>query len=189
MRHRGKMLWTLFYTMLYISACTFGGGFVIVSLMQRRFVEELGWLREEEMLDMAALAQSCPGAIAVNAAIQVGWRVAGFAGMLTAVVGTILPPLVLLGALACGYGAVAGNRTVALFLRGMQAGVAAVIADVALTLGKNVVQTRSWLHMGLMVAVFCVCCFTEVNVILLILGGVLVGVAAALVQMRGKGAR
>lgn len=77
----------------------------------------------------------------------------------------------------------------ALFLRGMQAGVAAVIADVALTLGKNVVQTRSWLHVGLMVAVFCVCCFTEVNVILLILGGVLVGVAAALVQTRGKGVR
>ena len=65
-RHR---LWTLFTSMLYISAFTFGGGFVIVSLMQKKFVEELHWLEEDEMLDMVALAQASPGAIAVNGAI------------------------------------------------------------------------------------------------------------------------
>ena len=72
--------------MLSISACTFGGGFVIVTFMRRRFVEELHWLAEDEMLDLIALAQSSPGAIAVNAAILVGWRIGGFAGMLAAAV-------------------------------------------------------------------------------------------------------
>ena len=67
-----KRLWTLFTGMLTISSFTFGGGFVIVGLMKRRFVDELGWLTEEEMLDLTAMAQSSPGAIAVNAAALAG---------------------------------------------------------------------------------------------------------------------
>ena len=59
-----KRLVTLFFSMLSISAFTFGGGFVIVTLMKRRFVDDLEWLDENEMLDMTAIAQSCPGAIA-----------------------------------------------------------------------------------------------------------------------------
>ena len=90
---KGQRLWTLFSSMLYISAFTFGGGFVIVSLMQKKFVDQLHWLEEEEMLDMTALAQASPGAIAVNAAILVGRKVAGGAGMAVAVLGTILPPM------------------------------------------------------------------------------------------------
>lgn len=91
-----KTLLKLLWSTLYISAFTFGGGFVIVTFMKRKFVDELHWIDEQEMLDLAALAQSSPGAIAVNAAILVGWRVAGFAGMLVAVIGTILPPMVIL---------------------------------------------------------------------------------------------
>ena len=72
-----KRLVTLFFSMLSISTFTFGGGFVIVTLMKRRFVDDLHWLDEDEMLDMTAIAQSCPGAIAVNGAILVGQRVAG----------------------------------------------------------------------------------------------------------------
>ena len=115
---RGR-LWTLFTSMLTISAFTFGGGFVIVTLMKRRLVDELHWITEQEMLDMTALAQSSPGAIAVNAAILVGWRVAGIAGMLIAVLGTILPPMVILTVISLGYQAFAGSRYVALVLRGM----------------------------------------------------------------------
>ncbi|MBR3763201.1 MAG: chromate transporter, partial [Clostridia bacterium] len=94
MKHR---LWTLFSSMLMISAFTFGGGFVIVSLMKKRLVDELQWLTEEEMLDMTALAQSAPGPIAVNAAILAGRRIGGLPGMLAAVGGTLLPPLVIIG--------------------------------------------------------------------------------------------
>ena len=80
-----KTLWKLFLSTLYISTFTFGGGFVIVTFMKQKFVDELHWLEEDEMLDFAALAQSSPGAIAVNAAILVGWRVGGFIGMVTSV--------------------------------------------------------------------------------------------------------
>ena len=82
MKNKPHKLWVLFLTTLYISAFTFGGGFVIVTFMKHKFVDELHWINEQEMLDFTALAQSCPGAIAVNAAILVGWNVYGLAAVI-----------------------------------------------------------------------------------------------------------
>lgn len=177
---KGQRLWTLFSSMLYISAFTFGGGFVIVSLMQKKFVDQLHWMEEEEMLDMTALAQASPGAIAVNAAILVGRKVAGGAGMAVAVLGTILPPMVVLSVISLAYQAFASNLWVAAALKGMQAGVAAVIVDVSWRLGSRVVKERDPLAMGLMIAAFILSYAFHVNVIYLILGAALLGVGKAL---------
>ena len=174
--------------MLSISACTFGGGFVIVTFMRRRFAEELHWLEEDDMLDLIALAQSSPGAIAVNAAILLGWRTAGFLGMLAAVLGTILPPMLILGILSYFYAAFASRRCVALTLRGMQAGVAAVILDVVCTLGGTVVKTRSPLQISVMIGVFAAAFLVDVNVMLLVLAAAVVGGLSALWRQR-KGAK
>ena len=137
-----KRLVTLFFSMLSISAFTFGGGFVIVTLMKRRFVDDLHWLDEDEMLDMTAIAQSCPGAIAVNGAILVGQRVAGAAGIVVATIATIIPPMVILSLVSYFYALFADNPYVAAVLAGMQAGVAAVIVDVVLNLGAGVLKTE-----------------------------------------------
>lgn len=176
LREKRKTLLKLFLTTLYISAFTFGGGFVIVTFMKRKFVDELHWIDDQEMLDLAALAQSSPGAIAINAAILVGWRVAGFLGMICAVVGTILPPMIILSVISLFYAQFADNRYVALVLNGMQAGVAAVILDVVIGLGHDVVKQRSALHLLVMVAAFVAVAFFDVNVILIILAAALVGV-------------
>lgn len=184
---RAKTLLTLFFNMLYISTFTFGGGFVIVTLMKQKFVDKLHWLDEGEMLDMTAIAQSSPGAIAVNAAILVGWRIAGFAGMLTAVVATILPPMVILSAISYCYKAFESNRYVALALKGMQAGVAAVILSVVFDLGGKVVQERSALSILLMILAFLATFVFNVNVVLIILAAAAVGVVSVLAA-RGKGA-
>lgn len=184
---RAKTLLTLFFNMLYISTFTFGGGFVIVTLMKQKFVDKLHWMDESEMLDMTAIAQSSPGAIAVNAAILVGWRAAGFAGMLTAVVATILPPMVILSAISYCYKAFESNRYVALALKGMQAGVAAVILSVVFDLGGKVVQERSAFSILLMILAFLATFVFNVNVVLIILAAAAVGVVSVLAA-RGKGA-
>ena len=173
-------LWQLFFGMLSISAVTFGGGFVIVTLMKRKFVDEKQWITEQEMLDMTALAQSSPGAIAVNAAILVGWKAAGFAGMLCAVLGTILPPMAILAAISLGYQAFAGNRYVSLALRGMQSGVAAVILDVSLSLGQHVMKDGQKAHLFIMAAAFIATFFLRVNVIWIILCAAAAGIALTL---------
>ena len=71
-KNKKKMLLKLFLSTLYLSAFTFGGGYVIVTLMKKKFVDQYHWIEENEMLDLVAIAQSSPGAIAVNGAIVVG---------------------------------------------------------------------------------------------------------------------
>lgn len=122
---------TVFST-LYLSTFTFGGGYVIVTLMKNKFVDELHWIDEEEMLDLVAIAQSSPGAIAVNGAIVVGYKLAGLPGVLLSILGAILPPMIILSAISFFYDAFRSNLIVGTMLKGMQSGVAAVIASVVL---------------------------------------------------------
>ncbi len=183
---RKRDLLRLFIHMLYISAFTFGGGFVIVSLMKKKFVDDLGWITEEEMLDYIALAQSSPGAIAVNGAILVGWHVGGFAGMVFAVLGTVIPPVTILMAVSVFYNAFADNPYVATVLMGMQAGVAAVIADVVCSLGGKVIRDGRVWHVAMMAAAFAAVYFLKVNVILIILVAALAGAGMQLIERRKR---
>ena len=186
--HGSAQLLRLFGSMLVISACTFGGGFVIVSLMKKKFVDEYGWISEAEMLDYTALAQSCPGAIAVNAAILVGWRVGGAAGMLAAVLGTVLPPLGILTVITTFYSAFAGNPHVAMLLSGMQAGVAAVLCDVVLSMGRGVLAQRSAVKNAVMLAAFLAVYAAGVSVAVVILCAGLLGAALQLAARKEAGA-
>lgn len=173
-----------FFSTLYISTFTFGGGFVIVTIMKRKFVDELHWIDEKEMLDFTALAQSSPGAIAVNAAILVGWRVAGAIGMVVAVIGTILPPMIILTIVSFCYAAVVSNPYAALVLKGMQAGVAAVVLDVACGLFVKLKKEGSRLNIIIMIAAFIASFFFDINVVFIILGAAVLGVAHVLVSRR-----
>ncbi len=169
-------LWTLFINMLYISTFTFGGGFVIVNFMRKAFVEKLGWIDEDEMLDLIAIAQSSPGAIAVNASILVGQRVAGFPGMAVSVLGTILPPMIILTGISFFYEAFATNKYVNLMLKGMQAGVAALILDVVFDLTINLSKRQRPIHVLMLAAAFIATFLFKVNVVFIILAAALIGV-------------
>ena len=188
MQAKNRLL-TLFVNSFIISACTFGGGFVIVTLMKRKYVDELHWLDEQEMLDYTALAQASPGAIAVNAAVLVGWKIGGLPGMLLSVIGTILPTMLILAVIAFFYAAFAANRFVSLALRGMQAGVAAVIFDVVLSLGGQVFKGEKALNAVLLAAAFGLSFFANVNVVYLILAAAVIGVIKALALKKRREAQ
>ena len=128
---KASVLWKLFISTLYLSAFTFGGGYVIVTLLKQKFVDELHWIDDEEMLDLVAIAQSSPGAIAVNGAIVVGYKLAGIPGILCSVLGAILPPFVILTVISFFYTAFKTNFVVQAMLRGMKAGVSAVIGGIS----------------------------------------------------------
>lgn len=160
---------TLFLSALQLSTFTFGGGFVIIPLMRKKFVEKLYWIDEQEMMDYTAIAQSSPGAIAVNAAILVGYRVAGVAGALITVLGTVLPPLTILSVISFFYAAFRANPIVNMAMAGMAAGVAAVICDVVVTMGTGVLQQRRVLPVLVMAGAFVASCFFGVYVVIIIL--------------------
>ena len=94
MENKKNIYRKLFTSTFYLSAFTFGGGYVIIPLMKKKFADELHWIDENEMLNLAAIAQSSPGPVAVNAAILLGYRVAGITGALLTILGTVLPPFI-----------------------------------------------------------------------------------------------
>lgn len=189
-QRNGRLLRQLFSTMFSLSACTFGGGFVIVSLMKKKVVEERHWLEEDEMLDITAIAQSSPGPIPVNAAVILGYRLQGIAGSLAAVGGTILPPMILLSLIAVFYDWFRQNAVVNTALTVMRAGVAAVICDVVINLAKNVLGTKKPLYIALMVITFILGYFLDVSAMYIILGclatGILCVVCGQLKKRRGE---
>lgn len=183
-----EQLWILFKSMFLLSACTFGGGFVIVSLMKKKFVEELKWLEEDEMLDITAITQSSPGPLPVNASVIIGYRMQGIPGSLAAVLGTILPPMFVISLICVFYTEFRQNLYIAAALQVMRAGVAAVILDVTWNLAKNVWNSHSVFYTSLMVLSFCGAYFFGVSAMIIILICLVIGITEAfLTSYKKKG--
>ena len=181
---KAKVLWKLFISTLYLSAFTFGGGYVIVTLMKKKFVDDLHWIDEKEMLDLVAIAQSSPGAIAVNGAIVVGYKLAGIAGVLVSILGTMLPPFVIISVISAFYQAFRSNFFISQMLEGMQAGVGAVIASVTYEMGAGIVKEKDAVSVGIMIGALIVSCIFVVNVELIILVCGVLGVIRTLFAKR-----
>ena len=173
---KGHILWKLFVSTLYLSAFTFGGGYVIVTLMKQKFVDELHWIEEDEMLDLIAIAQSAPGAIAVNGAIVVGYKLAGLPGVLVSIAAAIIPPFAIITVISYFYTLFRDNFVVRTLLSGMQAGVGAVIASVVWDMGGGVLKQKSAVSDLIMAAAFVAACVFRVNVVYIILSCIVLGV-------------
>lgn len=133
-----KILLKLFKSTFTISAFTIGGGFVIIPLLKAKFVDEYKWMDDKEALNLVAIAQrSALGIVAANAAISMGYKLGGIRGTLTALLATILPPLITLSVISYAYDAFAHNQYIQLVLKGMQCGATAIIINVAIDLLKK----------------------------------------------------
>lgn len=170
---------TLFTSMLFISAFTFGGGAVIIPLMRKKMVQELHWLSEEEMLDMVAIAQSSPGAVSVNVAAQIGYRTAGAAGLILAVLATVLPPFGWIVLVSLFYDSFRASPVVDAILRSMQPAVAAVILCAAMDMFRSIrknMNLSGWLLFAAAIGLG----LYGVNVIVILLGGGIIGACLAI---------
>ena len=175
--NKAKSLLTLFTSAFYISAVTFGGGYVIVSVLKKRFVDELKWIDEEEMYDLMALAQSSPGVIAANTSMLIGYKVFGPIGGILAVLGIALPPLITISIISMFYNAVRENAIVSAVMKGMQAGACAVISDVVFGLSAKVIRSEyAILKAAIMAGAFIATYIFKVPVILTILFCAIFGV-------------
>ena len=164
-----KFYMKLFWSTFSLSAFTIGGGYVIVPLMRKKFVEELKWIDEEEMLNLVAISQSAPGPIAVNTSIMVGYRIAGVLGSFVTILGTILPPLLIITVIAQFYTAFKENNIVNALLLGMRAGVAAVIIDVIIKMVKDIIKTKNKVSIAVMVISLVAAVVFDMNAALIII--------------------
>lgn len=178
-------LWQIFKSTLYLSAFTFGGGYVILTLMKDTFVDKLNWIDKDQMLDMTAIAQSAPGAVAINASIVVGYETGGLPGMFVAILGTAIPPLVIISVISMFYEAFIANHYIASFLKGMQATIAALIFKVSYDMAKDLLKEKSKFVPVIMVIAFVLGYFLKVNIVYIIGGLILLGLVNSLIKRRG----
>ncbi len=167
--------WELFKSTFLISAFTVGGGYVIIPLLKAKFVDQYHWLEDKEALDMVSLAQTAPGVVAVNASIIMGLRMAGRAGMLTALFATVLPPLVTISLIAYCYNFVVGNTYVHYCLEGMQCGATAIIIDVAYNLLRKEAKKKLFLPLAIIAGTFAANYILDWNIMYIILFNALLG--------------
>lgn len=184
MEKKNVNLLKLFLSMMTISAFTFGGGFVIIGMMRKKFCDELHWVSDDEVLDMTAIAQSAPGALAVNSAVIFGYRIAGIAGALTSVLATIIPPIVIISVVCMIYDAFSTNVIVQTALQVMRAGVVAIIVDVVIDLAGNVVKTKNILNICLMIAAFVATWYFKVSSIVIILLFIVLGLGMSMLNRK-----
>lgn len=177
---------TLFRSTFFLSMFTFGGGYVIVPLMEKKFVNELGWIDEDEMLNLIAIGQSAPGPIAVNTSILIGYRMSGFSGAMVTVLGTILPPLAIMTGLAYIYLAVRDNALVNNVLLGMQAGVAAIIVNVVINMALRIIKQKKIVPVLVMVAALIAGIVFQVNILWLLFVSALIGLIMTLIDLKNK---
>lgn len=182
--NRKLLLWKIFVSTLYLSAFTFGGGYVIVTLMKKKFVDEYHWIEENEMLDLVAIAQSSPGAIAVNGAIVVGYKLAGALGAVISILGTIIPPFAIISIISVGYNAFRDNYIISQLLEGMQAGVGAVIASVTFEMGRQVEKEKDTASVLIMTGAFLASCILKINVVYIVITCGILGVIRTFLAKR-----
>ena len=176
---KGRELFAAFFR---IGLFTFGGGYAMIPLIERDVVMKKHWMKDEDLLDMVALAESTPGPVAVNAATFVGRQVGGYAGAAAATLGVVLPSFLII--LAVGYllQMVMHSRLVRDAFLGIRASVLVLIASAMISL----LRKMQWSKGGvcLLIAALTAVAFFDVSPILVLLAAAGAGIAAGAVRRR-----
>lgn len=177
---RKGRLWTLFRVFFKISAVSVGGGLTMLPLMSREFSEERKWITEEEMVDVVAIVQSVPGIIAVNMAILIGQRAAGLPGVFAASVGVVLPPVIVILAIAALLFQLSGNETMDHIFLGVRAAVSALILLSVIKMSRSVLKGP--LPIAIALIGFLLLVLFDVDAVGMIVGAAVVGLAMGAIQ-------
>lgn len=172
-----KRLMTLFTTFLKIGAFTFGGGYAMIPLIQREICEKHGFISDEDILDIIAIAESTPGPIAINTATFVGFKTCGFWGAFFSTFGVVLPSFLIILAISNVLRQVQHIRAVQYAFFGIRAGVLALIVKALFAMykqcPKNIKAYIIAAFAFIAVAIF------DVNVLFVIIGCAIIGLVTS----------
>lgn len=178
----------LFLSTLKTGCFAFGGGYAIIALLEGEFVSKKKWIDHDEFMDIAAIAESTPGPIAINVATYIGYKLKGFFGAAVATVGMCTPSFVIMYLVSLFYEQFMGIAVIASAFRGIQICVVYLIASAGLKIFKKMKKTL------LNVAVFtftfismvvCTLFGFHVSSVLFILGAGVLGLAAFFLKAKG----
>ena len=185
MKEKLKCLWLLFLTFFKIGGFTFGGGYAMIPLIQKETVENRGWVTDDDILEIIAIAESTPGPIAINAATFVGYRTCGIPGAACATFGVVLPSFVIILAISYVLEQFQELKAVKYAFNGIRADVLALLFKALWGMYKK--SPKGWAAYTVMAAAFIFTAFLKVNVLLVIIFCAVFGlVTATLAERRLK---
>lgn len=170
------MYWQLFVSFLKIGAFTFGGGWAMISIIEREIVDKYHWIEKDDFLDLLAIAQSLPGILAVNIATAVGDKLRGLKGGIVAAAGTILPSFLIILAIAIFLtpDMIKNNRAISAVFMGIRPAVVALIIAPVVTSARAAGLTWKTVWIPLVVALMISLDFGFASnpILYIILGGI-----------------
>ena len=177
-----KKLLSLFLTFMKIGGFTFGGGHAMIPLIQREAVEKKGWVTDDDILEIIAIAESTPGPVAINAATFVGYRTAGFWGAACATLGVVLPSFVIILTIAYLMTDFMALQAVQYAFIGINAGVLALLFKALWNMYKK--SPKGWAAYVVMGASFLMTAVFKINAFIVIAGCAVFGLVTALIAER-----
>lgn len=173
-KSRAKWCLELYLTFAKLGLFTFGGGYAMIPLMQRELVEAKKWIKDEELLDIIAVAESTPGPIALNSATFIGWKKAGALGAFCATMGVVTPSYIVIMIISMFLRTFSDIKAVQYAFMGIRAGVLALILRAVVTMAKKCPkQTLSYIAAGL---AFCAVAIFGANVLIVIAAAAVLGI-------------
>ena len=177
-----KKLLSLFWTFFKIGAFTFGGGYAMIPLISKEAVEKKGWITDDDILEIIAIAESTPGPVAINSATFVGYRTCGFWGAACATFGVVLPSFLIILAIGYVLNEFQNAKVVQYAFNGIRAGVLALLFKALFTMYKK--SPKGWVSYVVMAGAFVLTAFIKVNVFIVILICAVFGLTTALIAER-----
>lgn len=163
-----KTLLQVFLSFFKIGAFTFGGGYAMIPLIQNEAVEKRGWVTDDDIMEIIAIAESTPGPIAINSATFVGYRAAGMLGSVFATLGVVLPSFVVILLISFVLKQFQDLKAVQYAFHGIRAGVLALLCKSLWTMYKK--SPKGWAAYIVMAAAFVLTAIFDINVIFVIIG-------------------
>lgn len=170
-------MFELFKTFFKIGAFTFGGGYAMIPLIQKETVEKHGWISDDDILEIIAIAESTPGPIAINSATFIGYRIAGILGAACATFGVVLPSFIIITAIAAILNEFQSIKAVQYAFFGIRAGVLALVLKALISMYKKCPKNK--IAYAVMAFAFVAAAILSLNVLLVIIGCALIGLVSS----------
>lgn len=170
-----NLFFQLFFTFFKIGAFTFGGGWAMISIIEKEIVDKHKWLKRDEFLDLLAVAQSLPGILAVNISVAVGDKLRGTRGSICAAIGTILPSFLMILCIAIFLtpDIIKNNHTISAIFKGIRPAVVALIIAPVITSAKTAgINWRTlWIPVAVALLVWSKIPYISNPILYIVLGG------------------
>lgn len=171
---RFKLLGQIYYTFFKLGCFSFGGGYAMIPLIEREVVEEKKWVDKEKIIDIFAVAESMPGAIALNSSGFVGYSISGIPGAIAALLGTLTPPVLIVLTLSVLFFTFSSNPIVQQAFLGVRPAIIGLISYAAYKIGKTAIKDVKCLI--IMILAFCGVLFLNLHPVLMIVFGAAAGI-------------